>query len=420
MQTLTVGGTSRLANGDRMFISSDHTETQTANSTYGGIQSGYALLQYLCVNRGGSTPPVAADLTTGASVTAPFVFLETLCESYHYGITYTASSASTLIDISGSGFKSIYLKNCQLVLVANAGGKIQPGQAGTLILDNTTVQFGSTQQGIAGGSSDVPLEILWINTSGAVAGATLPTALFNTLAGSGNSGPLVATLRGVDLSAVTGTLVAVGSSVNAGSKYLFDSCKIASGVTRYSNASVANTRDLVELVNCFDGTNIISESYQPCGALTTEFTITLTGGAADDVGAYSHKLVSNTNIDKLVQPLCSFWMDVENTLVGSSRTATVEIVSSASLNNDEIALYLQYEGTSGSPVATITNSLPGLLTTPSAVPTSSAVWNSSPSTPVYQHLQVTFTPQHAGRVRAQVRLGKASTTVYVNPQITIT
>jgi len=37
-----------------------------------------------------------------------------------------------------------------------------------------------------------------------------------------------------------------------------------------------------------------------------------------------------------------------------------------------------------------------------------------------QHLQVTFTPQQAGRLRGLVRLGKASTTVFVNPQITVT
>jgi hypothetical protein len=52
--------------------------------------------------------------------------------------------------------------------------------------------------------------------------------------------------------------------------------------------------------------------------------------------------------------------------------------------------------------------------------TSTATWNSSPATPVKQRLQFTFTPQIAGRVRGQVRLGKPSTTVYVDPVITIT
>jgi hypothetical protein len=42
------------------------------------------------------------------------------------------------------------------------------------------------------------------------------------------------------------------------------------------------------------------------------------------------------------------------------------------------------------------------------------------TTTAKQLLQVSFTPQRAGRVRGLVRLGKTSTTVWVNPQITIT
>jgi hypothetical protein len=154
--------------------------------------------------------------------------------------------------------------------------------------------------------------------------------------------------------------------------------------------------------------------------VTTERTITLSGGATDDVGVFSHKLVSGTNVDKMVNPLLGFWMDVENTAVGSSKTATVEIISSLTLNDDDISLLLEYQGTSGSSLASFANTLPAnVLTTNAAVTASTATWNSSPATPVAQKLQVTFTPQVAGRVRGLVRLGKASTTVYVNPVVTI-
>jgi len=144
----------------------------------------------------------------------------------------------------------------------------------------------------------------------------------------------------------------------------------------------------------------------------------MSGGAQDDVGVFSHKMVSTALLDKWSLPLEGFWMDIENQSLGT-KTATVEIVSSASLNNDEISLLLEYQGTVGSSVATITTTLPAtVLTTPSAVASSSATWASSPG--VAQRLQVTFTPRVAGRVRGQVRLGKASTTVYLNPVITIT
>ena len=37
----------------------------------------------------------------------------------------------------------------------------------------------------------------------------------------------------------------------------------------------------------------------------------------------------------------SFWMDVNNSTIGGARTATVEIISSASLNNDDISLSVE-------------------------------------------------------------------------------
>src|SRR6185369_6855859 len=111
-------------------------------------------------------------------------------------------------------------------------------------------------------------------------------------------------------------------------------------------------------------------------------TITLSGGATDDVGTFSHKMVSGANIDRYSNVLYGFWLDIEQQAVGASKTATVELISSASLNNDEISLLLEYQGTSGSSLASFANSLPATpLTTPSAVAASTATWNSSPATP---------------------------------------
>jgi hypothetical protein len=410
-------GAFRFAAGDRMFVSSDHAETQTTATTYGsgGAAASYSLGQVLSVNRAGSVPPASADLVAGASITGTgaAITMEGQFPLYHYGITY-ACSGVTGIAISSVGFKSHYLDTCRLYLsgAGSSASKVLANAHTTLVLNNSTVQFANAGQFISCGAG--LMELVWLNTLSAIAGSVPSAQLFSGLALATS---MSVTARGVDLSAVTTVLV---SQANAGGKYLFDSCRIASGVTRYSNAGVTNTRDLVELINCYDGTNIINESYQPSGAVTTERTITLSGGATDDVGVFSHKLVSGTNVDKMVNPLLGFWMDVENTAVGSSKTATVEIISSLTLNDDDISLLLEYQGTSGSSLASFANTLPAnVLTTNAAVTASTATWNSSPATPVAQKLQVTFTPQVAGRVRGLVRLGKASTTVYVNPVVTI-
>jgi len=415
-------GTFRFLGGDRMFVSSDHSETQTATTTYGSGTgtAGYNLGQVLSVNRAGSVPPVAADLTAGATVTvsgAVTLNLDATFPVYHFGMNYVYTGSNAVaIGFAATGAKLGYFDTCQLYLnTATAACRFQGlTTSAQIALYNSTLRFGNAGHSIFM-TINTTLQIDWMNTASAIQG-TSPTALFNA------PNTLVAfatTMRGVDLSAVTGTLII--QSAGGGSKYLFDSCRIAPGVVRYNAAGSVTTRDLVELVNCFDGTNVISESYTPAGAVTTEFTITLSGGATDNVGTFSHKMVSGTNVDKYAQPLTGFWLDVNNTAIGSSKTATVEIISSASLNNDEISLVLEYLGTASSSLATLATSLPAtVLTAASAVTTSTATWNASPATPVKQKLQVTFTPRTAGRVRAQVRLGKASATVYVDPQVTIT
>jgi hypothetical protein len=415
----TLNGTTgalRFAAGDRVFISSDHAETVTSGTCGPGstITQGYGLLQFLSVNRAGSTPPVAADMTAGATITGNTgtMIIRARVNAWYNGIAFIQVSSGgsiTFNDLATTIDKTAYYQNCSFYL-NNTGGSNFAGNSQKIIFDNTTLRFGATTQAIQLSNA----ELIWLNTPSALAGAIFPTTLFSI---SGGNIQNTAMLRGVDLSAITGTLFSEGG--NGGNRYLFDSCRIASAATRYA-LSGSNTTNVVEYVNCFDGTSIISESWQPAGAVTTERTITLSGGATDDVGTFSHKMVSGTNVDKYNNPLTSFWMDVELITTGAPRTATVELISSAALNNDEISLLLEYQGTAGSSLASMVNSLPNVLATAAAVTTSTATWNSLPATPVRQHIQMTFTPQVAGRVRGQLRLGKASTTVYYNPQIIIT
>ncbi|QOZ25285.1 hypothetical protein [Bradyrhizobium sp. CCBAU 51753] len=402
--------------GDRIFISSDHTETNVISTYRAGI-SGTGQVIVLSVNKNGSVPPVPADLTSGASISCAGggsdLSIDPACDSYWYGITFTAASGRN-IKFNNGGHRGQYFKNCSFVMAGSSGNFAPDGQ-GQVTLDNSTITFSNSSQSI---NFNGTCDLRWINTPSALGGSTFPTTLFNN--NSFNNGGGLATLRGVDISSVTGTLVAAinGQYIP---KMLFDSCKVSASATRFpaAGSNTVATADEVEFVNCYDGSNIISERYTQAGKVTTDLTTYLTGGAADDVGGFSQKMVSNAFSDLLGFPLEGFWFDVENTAVGSSKTATVEIVSSASLNNTDIRLVLEYQGTSGSSLASFADSLATPLTASAALTTSTATWNSPPSTPVYQKLQVTFTPQVAGRVRGRVLLGKASATVWVNPQISI-
>ena len=414
-QTVTNAVTSGFATaGDTIFLSSDHSETTAATpfllASIGGSWTSVTT-SILSVNRAGSVPPVAADLTSGASITYVAVWIDSSKPVYINGVTFVASAGN--VTFGNTNGAPLYLKNCSLQIVSGTY-KITTGESVVVTLDNTSMSFSAIGQGI---SIAYPLNLTWINTAVPLLG-TAPTSLFAVASSSANSGSVVC--RGVDFSSYTGTFLAVSSGYVAGI-ILLDSCKVSASATFISGTPYSDL-PLVELVNCWDGTNVLNSRYTTGGSITTERTITLTGGAADDIGSFSLKMVSGSaRIDKWVAPIASFWIDVENISVGSSKTATVEIVSSVSLYNDEIWLQLEYMGASGTPLSTIVTSQPAtILTTHAAVPTSSASWNSSPATPVYQHLQVTFTPQRAGRVRGRVMLGKASTTVYVDPNIVIT
>ena len=401
--------------GDRIFISSDHTEPGLAGSySFGAVGTG--VLKILSVNKAGSVPPVEADLTSGASITAnATMLLDAICNIFWQGITFTSASGLGF-QFNSNGVRQHYFYNCGFVFTGAGSAVINNNNPANMVFDNTPITFSAAGQSIAPGA--YYLNFTWQNTPAALGGSTFPTTLFKASTGSGAG---LATCRGVDLSALTGTLVAPATGTAGPQKYLFDSCRIASGATRYSAPTNAtNAGDEVEFVNCYDGTHFLAERYTSVGTITTDFSTTFSGGASDDVGAYSHKLVSNTQSDISAMPLESFWFDVENTLTGASHTATVEIISSATLNNTDISLLLEYQGTAGSSVASFASSLSSTLAVASALPSSSGTWNNPPATPQKQHLAVTFTPQVAGRVRGRVRLGKPSTTVWVNPQITIT
>lgn len=402
--------------GDRVFLSSDHSESLPGGlGSYGfnANTAAFGLIQLLSVNRAGSVPPAAVDLLPGAALamTSGTFILESYTNTFWQGVTFTV--ATTILQFNSLGNKSLYLKNCAIVITSNSNTtRIGAANVAKVTLDNTTIQFGHASQCITPNS--VGLDITWINTPLALRGVTPPTTLITT---SANFPVVSLTARGVDFSALVGNLISSFGGANF--KALLDSCRIAFGLTRLALSGSAPTCDEVELVNCFDGTNVLNERYTQAGAITTDRSTTLSGGAQDDIGAYSLMLASSSRADKAVLTLDSFWLDVENIATGSSKTATVEIISSGTLNDDDISLLLEYMGTSGSAVASFVSSLPAALAAGTAVPTSSVTWNNPPATPVKQKLQVTFTPQRAGRVRGLVRLGKPSTAVWINPQIAI-
>lgn len=381
----------RFTVGDRAFLSSDHSETNTSGG-YSFTGGAFGLIQIISVNRAGSVPPVAADQLSGATITmnSGSAVLDAQSDLYWQGITFATNN---VLFFNNSGSKAHYLRNCALQLTGGGANRIGTANIAKVTLDNTTVSFSGTGQAIGNGQ----LEFVWLNTPSALLG-TVPTTLFQPNIWS-------ATCRGVDLSTLTTAILNNSNSV--AQKILLDSCRIASGVSRFTMPGAPFVADEVELVNCYDGTNVLSERHTAAGDLTTNRSTTMVGGAQDDSGLFSHQMVSSARADGFTYTFDSFWLDIENTLVGASHTATVEIVSSASLNNTDISLQLEYLGTSGSSLASFVSTLPSALTASAAVGTSTATWNNAPA--------MTWNPSD---MTAGLTLSNGSLTATVNTQAT--
>lgn len=362
--------------GDRVFIASDHSETWSSTSLIMYFNKGinaYGLVQIISVNRAGSVPPVSTDVQSGASLTNNgSLVLDAYCGMFWQGLTINSAGGNGF-SFGVSGDKGHYFKNCALQLTASGGWFAAGGCGSRVVFDNTTLLFAAGAQYIG---SNTPVEWIWINTPNAIQGAA-PTILFKTNTGATQNS---ITCRGVDLSAITGTLVGLPFFTNV-MKALFESCKIAPGVTRMQPVTDGrmNSGHEVELVNCWDGSSVINERHITIGDVVTDRSTYMTTGAQDDTGHFALKLTTNVGPDKVTLPLPTFAFDVENTVIGASKTATVEMIAPMPLNNDDISLLLEYLGTSGSTATSFASSLPLPPAVPTALTTSAATWSATPA-----------------------------------------
>lgn len=406
-------GTLRLAAADQIFASSDHSDPiPNSTATPSPFLTFAGAIAVISVNRAGSVPPVPADHLAGATFTCTGSdFIDP--NVFYQGCRWTAVT-NLFVGDSGAG-------HTQTLTIVD-GLLTPPSNLNTinelrLILDNTQITFSATTKFIGATGTGGNIVIDWRNTVVPFVGPFYPTILFG---GTSAITAFFVTCRGLDLSALTSATALTNPNAIVAQRFLFDSCKIDPTVLRLSTAGNRVGDFLVELVNCYDGTNVINERYTQQGQVTTERTVTLSGGA-NDGSPFSHKMVSSADIFKRNSQMDGFVMEVYNGTTGVSQTATVEVMHSGpTLMDDELSLDLEYYPTSGSTLADFSTTLSHLLAVPAAVASSTAAWDYDPVTPVRQKLVATFTAQRAGRLRGIVKLGKASTTVYYNPKMTVT
>lgn len=410
--TLTAATTSGKSNGDIFYVAHDHSESTAAAITVGASPTLNA--QILCVNRAGSVPPVAADLTTGALVlTTGNSNIQINGRHYYEGLTFEAgngASGTASVAVGGGSSSQVY-KNCAFKLGSTGtSSRISIGASGTTTWINCTVQFGATAQFITNNAG-----VYWSDTPSAITGATIPNAGLIDL---GNNACYI---EGVDLSAIaSGTAIFRNHTGGTVGTAVLKDCKIASGALMKVSATNAWGGLPIEVIRTdSSGANYRHERYDSVGTQTTETTIVRTGGASDGVTPIAWKLVTGSNC-QFIMPMRTTPISVWNEDTGGTKTITVEGIwgGGAVPDNDDIWIEVEYLGDSGSPKGSFVSSAKAtVLTTAASYASSSETWGGS--TTKFKMSATTGTIQLKGPITVRVFAGLASSTFYICPKLTV-
>jgi hypothetical protein len=395
------------------YVSNRHAEVWAASSTLGSAGTAAAPNYVICCDHA-TTPPVTLATTSSITNSSGAYYIRITGYLYVYGVAFSTGATS------GSGYPGS----------SNTSGVATFEKCTWNIPNSTALSFGYTSANI-GSASNISLIYCTFNFGNSASLIALYAntyILFKNMSCTGTAPSPMFTLAGTyaleqnikvvdsDLSLCTGNLVNLNSGATICTMN-FSNCKLGAGVTLTTSTHNAQS-DGVYFYNCAsDSTNYKYYVSKYAGTVTQETTTVRTGGASDGVTPISWKAISSAN-SLFMWPMVLDPIVIWNETTGSSVTATVEIAGGAALNNDNIWMEVEYLGDASYCTGSVASNQRGLLSAAAAVTSSSASWGGSPSST--QKLQVSFTPQKKGPIVARVSLAKVSTTVYVDPKITLT
>lgn len=417
------------AAGDRIYVSDAHAQSTAASITIATAGTIASPTQIVCGDD--AAEPPTSESAAGAVTTTGASNISISGSCFVSGLTFSSATGGTggfvSMCTSGVGFQKY--KDCSFRCVGtNVGARISLGGVEEWYTqwENCSVKFANANQGIACGNFGGVFR--WEGGS-LLSGGTSPTTLL--LFQNSSTRGYFFDVSGVDLSAASSTINLVSATIAGALRGKFRNCKLP---TSWSGSLLsAATTDIafrVEMHNCDAGdTNYRFWVEDQFGSIKQSTSVYRDSGASDGTTPISWAMATSSNAE---YPLCvlespelpAIW----NSSTGSSKTVTVEIVhdGASACTDGEIWLEVQYLGTSGFPLSAFVSDRKGLLASASAQASSSATWTgdsgtgpNGSSTWNTLKLECTFTPQEAGYIQAKVCMAKASTTVYVDPLMTV-
>ena len=394
------------ANSDRIFVSSTHSESVASSIDALGNGLFTAYNQVLSVNDS-AAPPTTLAAGAAVTVTSGNMLLRSR-GAYYYGMVLQSTGTLGLGSDAPEGYTEY--DTCELRLAS--GANLTPSLnsiARPLRLTNCTINFAASNCEMRAGAYA-------IRGGGVKAGSSSLSSFFT------QATAYRVEIDGFDFSALSSTFNFFNN--NADTLAVIKNCKLPAGWSGTLNAGSTRGNARYEMHNCDSGdTNYRLRVQVYGGSIFSETTVVRTGGASDGTTPLSWRMVGNTDCAYFVSEVASPEIVRWNDTTGSAITVTVEtLTDNVTLTDAECWLEVTYLGTNGFPLALqVSDRRAGILTTPANQTSSSVAWTTTGiTTPVKQKLSVTFTPQEKGYISAVVKLARASTTVYVDPLLTVT
>ena len=422
-----VGLAADMAAGDDAYISQAHAETDSTSTAMtiafpGTLGSPNRIVGASDAAEPPTTLNGAGSLTrTGTSSTATLSFAG--CFELTGGVYSVATSGAGAIRFAASDDDVQTYNGCTFKLSNNNSvprilyGASASGAKNLVIQNNCQFEFANASQGF-----NLQKGLYVWNGGELTAGSAGITRLFATALANGQTNAVV---KNFDLSKASSAFDMCAINFSCAGEIVLNRCKLpASWSGGLFDGLPLNPFFHVSMYNCDSGdTNykILVGDLQ--GTLRDETTLVMTGGATDETTPIAWKITTNAGANETLTPFYTDWMAKRNASVGSAVTITVEILhdSTTDLTDGDIWLEVECLGTSGVPLGTFTSGKRGVLATAADHTNSSVTWTTTGLTnPNKQYLTVSVTPQEVGNIMVRVMVAKASYTVYINPEFSIT
>jgi hypothetical protein len=399
-------------NANVIYVSSTHAEVNTA-----AVSPQYVPVWTNILSVSESNPS-SPSLAAGASITATsfnYNNINMLC----HGISFISTSFDIQFVSMGNVTESTFI-NCTFWLNhTNSSRYLLTANSNSaevcLVFKNCTFRFGHTSQGCLFSSG-----VFKFIGGGIHASSSQVTSLITGYSHS------VITIEDFDLSPLSSTFHITNMNYTGKCRVVNSklpanwSGRVMTGLSEDANLQYG------ELINS-DNTNTnyryLKHSH---GAATcviqSETTIVRTGGATNGTTPISLKGVTDSSYATTQFPIIFPPIIKWNSVTGRQLTATIELITNnnITLTDTNFWIELSYLGTSGLPLGLFASSGPTFLNAANLT-SSSATWVTTGLTnPIKQKVSLSFTPQMAGFVSIVAYFGRASTTTYVDPYITIT